>query len=977
MAKEGFGFSIPNRMRPRTLVQNLKFKGFYIMRKSPLAIFILLFCLVFTAQAQSNLNQSIPVDPNVRIGKLPNGLTYYIRRNGKPERKVELRLAVKAGSILEREDQRGLAHFMEHMNFNGTKNFPKNELVAYLQSIGVSFGADLNAYTSFDETVYILPVPTEKKELIDKGLLVLHDWTGGATLDQNEIDKERGVVLEERRLGQGAEQRMRDKYFPRLFEGSQYAERMPIGTKEVLENFNRQAIVDFYETWYRPDLMAVIVVGDIDVNEMEAKIKSQFSKLKAKRGTVRRPKFPIADTKGTLIEIETDKEASSTSVELIYKKPAFKVKTQADLRQQLIRQFYSALLSTRLYELRLSPNPPFIYAYAGFKPVFGNKDIYSLTGFTNPQGLKATISTLLDESRRVWQFGFTKAELDRSKEIYLTNLESRYKEKDKTYSAGYATEYVANFLKQEPVPGIEFKYQFGKQVMPTITLEEVNAVAKNTTTEDNRAIIITGAAKDDAKYPTRAEILQLLKESETAKLTPYTENVTNEPLIKDLPTIATVTDEKRDDKFGITRWTLSNGVKVVLKPTDYQADQIEMYGFSPGGMSLIDTEKAHLGLFFKRILGEYGVKNFSQIQLDKMLAGKKARASINVNELFESVSGNSTPKDFETMLQLAYLKFTDPRFDTAVFDSFISRMKLLIPTLNAKPDYYFDDQVRKIMTQNHPRTFSELDLTNLDKDKTKFEDVQAIYKDRFADASDFTFVFVGNFEPGKVKAQIVKYLGNLPSANRRETWKDWGIKPPAGPLEKVIRKGVDDISKVRIIYTGDAKYDRDENRSLSALGELLNIKLLEVLREEKSGVYGVSTGGGLAKIPSGAYEFVIQFSSAPQNVASLVAAVTAEITKIQNGQIDEKEINKVREARLVKVEESFKDNSYWLSAISNGLMQDEEILTLEESKARINAINKDDLQKAAQKYLKPEQKLQFVLMPETAASNAGQTPKGN
>lgn len=899
-------------------------------------------------------------------------MTYYIRRNEKPERKVELRLAVNAGSNLERDDQRGLAHFVEHMAFNGTTNFAKNELISYLQSIGVSFGGDLNAYTSFDETVYILPVPTGRKELVDKGLLVLSDWAAGITFDQAEIDKERGVVLEERRLGQGAEQRMRDKYFPELFAGSRYAQRLPIGTEEVLKNFTRRTVVDFYETWYRPDLMAVVAVGDLDPVEMEAKIKRQFSGLKPKRKATERPVFPVADTKGTLIEVVTDKETPSTSVELLYKKPAAKVRTQADLRRHLIRRFYNGLMSTRLSEIQQSPSSPFIYATAGFTTLFREKDAYTLSGRTDPQGIKPTLRTLLEENRRVQQFGFTKPEFDRLKEAYLTSLESRYKERNKTESSAFAASYVNTFLTGEPAWSAEFNYEFGKAVLPTITLEEINALAKETITDDNRAVIITGSARDDAKYPTQAEILLLLKESETAKLAPYTETVSSEPLVGDLPTAAAVADEKRDDKFGITYWTLSNGVKVVFKPTDFRADQITMYGFSPGGMSLVDTEKARSGLYFDQVVGGSGVKNLSQIQLSKLLAGKRASASIGVEELFEIVRGGSTPKDFETMLQLAYLKLTDTNFDPKIFDSVIGKQRMMLPNVTANPQAYFGEQVYKIVTQNHPRAFSPFDPQNAEK--ARFDDIRAIYKDRFGDASDFTFIFVGNLEPEKVRPAILKYLGNLPTTNRRETWKDWGIEPPDGPLERTFKKGVDDKGLVQISYTGDAAYDKNENRSLTLLGELLTIKLIEVLREEKSGVYGVAASGRMIKVPSGRYAFNIQFASAPQSVDPLVAAVTAEIAKVQSGQIDERDLNKVKEARLVKIDENLKENSYWMAAIRNTLTQGDDLLTREEARARINGITKADLQRAAQKYLKSEQRLQFVLMPEAVASNAGASP---
>lgn len=936
------------------------------MRKFQVALFSLLLCLAFAAQAQIKLDDAVPIDPNVKIGKLSNGLTYYIRKNNKPERKVEMRLAVNVGSILEREDQQGLAHFMEHMAFNGTKDFQKNELVSYLQSIGVEFGADLNAYTGFDETVYLLSIPTEKKELVDKGLLILADWASEVTLDEAEINKERGVVLEELRLGKGANQRMRDRYFPKLFQGSQYANRLPIGKQEVLEKFSKKALVDFYETWYRPDLMAVVVVGDVDVAEMEAKIRTQFSGIKAKRKATERPSFPIPDTKGTIVAVETDREATGTSAQLLFKKPAEKIKTQNDLRRGLVKSFFNGMLNARLDEIRQSPNPPFIGAGGGFSSFLRDKSVYSMVGSTNPNGLKSTITTLLTENRRVKEFGFTKAEFDRQKERYLSSLDNRYRERDKTESARLAAQYVSHFLTNDPIEGVDFDYQFGKSVVPTITLEEVNALAKDTITEDNRVIIVSGIAKDDFQYPTEAEILGLLKDSETAKLTPYTETTTGEPLVGDLPTTAGIVAEKTDAKFGITYWTLSNGVKIVLKPTDFKADEIVMSAFSPGGMSLVDDAKARSGIYFSQLVNESGLRKFSKVELNKMLSGKKASANIGVGGLFETVNGSSTPKDFETMLQLAYLKFTDVNFDKAVFDSFIAKQKMFLPTITANPQIYFLNEVNKIMTQNHPRAFSPFDAENLDK--ARLEDIQAIYKERFADASDFTFIFVGNFENEKIKPQILKYLGNLPSVKRTETWKDLGIKPPDGTLETIIKKGVDDKSLVQIIYTGETAYDRNEGRDLAALGEFLTIKLVEVLREEKSGVYGAGASGNVTKIPTGRYTFSISFPCGPDNVESLTKAAMAEVEKIRNGQIDEKDIDKIKEARRVKFRESLKENSYWVSEINRNLTQDAEIYSPEELEARINAISKENLQKIAQKYLKPEQKLQFVLMPEVAKS---------
>ncbi|MGH9949071.1 MAG: M16 family metallopeptidase [Pyrinomonadaceae bacterium] len=936
------------------------------MKRRSLQLLLLHLFLAAAAVAQVNLSAPIPTDPNVRIGKLGNGLTYYIRKNSKPENKVELRLAVNVGSTSERNDQQGLAHFLEHMAFNGTKNFQKNELVSFLQSIGVRFGADLNAYTSFDETVYILSIPTEKKELIDKGLLVLNDWASSITLDPEEIQKERGVVLEELRLGTGAEQRMRDRYFPKIFKGSAYAERLPIGHKEILEKFDPKLLTEFYEDWYRPDLMAIIAVGSLDVDEMEKKIKANFAGVKAKRKEKQKPVVTVPDHKETLIAVETDKEASNTSAQLIFKKPIERPKIKKDLRGQLVKNFFNGMLNARLDEIRQGPNPPFVFGGAGFGGFVRNKGAYSVFSITDTASVSSAIKVFLDENNRVKQFGFTPAEFERQKERYFVSLENNFKEREKTESWIFAGQYVSHFLEGNPAAGIEFQYNFAKAVVPTLTLKEINDLAKDAITTENRVVVVTGPEKSGAIYPTQAEIVALLKQAETAKLTAYVDDAVEEVLVGDLPAKAKITEEKTDDKFGITYWTLSNGVKIVLKPTDFKADQILMRSFSPGGLSIVADEKALSGNYLGQIAGESGLKKLSSAQLTKLLSGKRANASISVSDLYEYVNGSSTPKDFETMLQLAYLQFSDVNFDQAAFDSFFNKQRKFVGDLLANPQIYFSSEVGKIMSQNHPRSFGFPTLEQLDK--IKLDDVKSIYTDRFSDASDFTFIFVGNFDNQNVKPLILKYLGNLPTKKRFEAWKDLGIRPPDGKVEKLIRKGVDQKSQVQIIFTGPAKFDRDEARSLSALGELLTIKLTEILREEKSGVYGVGANGSLSKIPYERYNFSIGFPCGPENVESLTAAALAEIVKVQKGEIEDKDIEKVKEARRIKAREDVKRNEYWSLEISRSLLQDVDLYSLDDLEKRINAITKEDLQAAAKKYVKLDERKQFVLLPEMAAA---------
>lgn len=921
--------------------------------------------LAAVAVAQTDLSAPIPTDPNVRTGKLTNGLTYYIQKNAKPENKVELRLAVNIGSTAERDDQQGLAHFLEHMAFNGTKSFKKNDLISYLQSIGVRFGADLNAYTSFDETVYMLSIPTEKKELLDKGLLVLTEWASAMTLDPEEIQKERGVVLEELRLGKGADQRMRDRYFSKIFKGSRYAERLPIGKKEILETFDPKVLTDFYEDWYRPDLVAVVAVGSLDVDEMEKKIQASFGGIRAKRKAKPVPVATVPDHKETLIAIETDKEAQVTSTQLLFKKPAERPKNLQDLRRRLVKDSFNGMLNARLDEIRQSPNPPFVFGGAGFGGFVRNKGAFSVFSITDPKSVKTALTVFLDENNRVKEFGFTAGEFERQKERYFVSLENSYKERDKTESSAFADDWVYHFLQNEPVPGIEFRFNFAKVVVPSITLAEINDLAKEAITTENRVVVVTGPEKPGVVYPTHGELLALLKQSETTKLTPYFDNAVAEALVGELPATAKIDEEKADAKFGLTYWTLSNGVKVVLKPTDYKADQIVMRAFSPGGMSLVGDDKAFSANFLSQLASESGLKKLSRVQLTKMLAGKRASASIFLSEQFENINGNSTPKDLETMLQLAYLQFAEINLEPAAFDSFVNKQKKFLPDLISSPQTYFYDQVGRVMSQNHPRFYPFPTLEQLDK--IKLDEIKAVYAERFADASDFTFVLVGNFELEKIKPLILKYLGNLPNKKRVEKWKDLGIRPPDGKVEKTVRKGVDQKSLVQVIFTGPAKYDRDEARSISALGELLTIKLIEILREEKSGVYGVSAFGSISKIPYERFNFTIGFPCGPENVESLTNAAIAEVVKVQNGQIDDKDLAKVKEARRVRAREDDRRNEYWLNGISQSLIQGLDLYTLEEIEKRIDGITKADLQAIAKKYLKIDERKQFVLFPETQA----------
>ena len=674
------------------------------------------------AWSQIDLSQVMPVDPNVKIGRLSNGLTYYIRHNSLPEKRVELRLVVNAGSVLEDDDQSGLAHFMEHMNFNGTKRFPKNELVSYLQSIGVEFGADLNAYTSFDETIYILPVPTDKPGLVDKGLQILEDWAHNALLDPAEIEKERGVVIEEWRLSRGADERMMKQTLPVQYRGSKYAERLPIGTKEILDHFSYDALKRFYTDWYRPDLQAVIVVGDIDVKDMEQKIKTTFGAIPAPPSPRKRETFLVPDHTETLSVVAKDKETALPSVELLFKKEPQPDTSIGDYCRHINRLLFTGMLNNRFRELRLKSNPPFLTASANYGNSYARtKDAYQLFANSSDTGMGRTLYALLQENRRVLLYGFTPSEFDLQKKQLQSFYDRLFSEREKEESFRYADEYANNFLINEPIPGIEWEYDFVKQYLSSVKLEEVNNLAKQWITKDNMVITLNAPDKADVKIPPAEDLNAVLAAVDVAIIEPYKEKVLPASLV-DAEKIKAgkISSSKTDDDLQITTIKLSNGATVILKATNFKNDEIMFRAFSKGGHSLVKDADYFSASNAAAIVTQSGVGNFSAIDLGNMLKGKNTNLSPNITLYSEGLNGNTIPKETETLLQLIHLYFTSPRKDTDAFASYKTRQKQLYANLAANPQIYFSSEFQKMMTQNHPRAGGlpkpeDFDKINLDR----------------------------------------------------------------------------------------------------------------------------------------------------------------------------------------------------------------------------------------------------------------------
>jgi zinc protease len=934
-----------------------------IMRNS--ILFILLFLSIeISVFAQVNLTDPLPVDPRVKIGKLSNGLTYYIQKNTRPEKKVELRLVVNTGSILEDDDQRGLAHFTEHMAFNGSKNFQKNDLVSFLQSIGVKFGADLNAYTSFDETVYILPIPTEKKDNVDKGFQILEDWASTVTFDEAEIDKERGVVLEELRLGKGADDRMSKIYFPKLFEGSKYGDRLPIGTEDVLKNFNYETIKRFYKEWYRPDLMAVIVVGDLDVAEAEQYVKKHFAHLKSPDKPRPRTRSDVLPRKKSEGIVATDKEATNHFVQIYYTTRQSKPETTVkDYRDFIIKRLFTSMLSQRLQELTQKSNPPFLYGASSLGGFVRGYEAYSSFAVLGKDGVEPAINAIIQENERARKFGFTPPELDRLKKTLLKNIERAYNEREKTESGNIVQEYIRNFLEQEPIPGIENEYNYHKQYLEGITLEEVNQYAASTIPPDteNKLVVLTGPDKADFKIPTNEELLAIAENAAKTEITAYTEAAVAATLMEKLPVSGKITGEKSLKEIDVTELTLSNGIKVLLKPTDFKNDQIIMTASRFGGQYLYDPQDRLNAEYASAIVTQMGIAQFAPLDLRKVLAGKSAGVTPRLGTISESLNGQCSAADLETMLQLTHLYFTQPRYDAELFKSFVTKQQAMYQNMGSDPQYTFQDSVMTILYKNHPWA------PRVPKSEIfgKIDDQRAlqIYKERFGDASGFTFVLVGKFDLATVKPLLATYLGSLNASDKKSMFKDVGLRPAKG-IKKEIFKGTEPKSFIRMFWNGEAPYSIDDQLIMQALTEVLNIKLIEKLREDLAGIYGGGMYGALNKLPYNHFTMGASLPCGPENVDKLIAATHEEIEKIKTNGPAVEDLNKVKETWRQQHEVNLKENNYWarqlLQSVELGL-DFQHVLSYEK---RINMLTPADVKDAANKYLDMKNYTQIVLNPE-------------
>jgi zinc protease len=918
--------------------------------------------------ASAPLTAAIPLDSQITTGRFANGLRYYIRKNKKPEGRAELRLVVNAGSILEDRDQSGLAHFVEHMAFNGTKHFPKHETVKFLESIGMRFGPSVNAFTSFDETVYMLQVPTDKPDVLDKAFLILEDWAHNVSFDDTEIDKERGVITEEWRLRRGAGARMQDKQFPILFKGSKYAERLPIGDMEVVQSFKHERLRKFYEDWYRPELMAVIAVGDFDKPAIEALVKQHFETIPKSAATKLRPTSNVPEQPGTLYAIATDKEASSTSVAVYSKMPARDQTTVGAYRQQIVERLFAGMLSARFSEMAQKPDAPFLGAGAGRGQFVRTLEVSTLSAGVKEDGIERGLEALFTEALRVEKFGFTETELQRQKTNIMRGLERAVAEKENTPSGSLADEYVRNFTDQEPSPGIEYEAALHARFLPEITLTEVNGLAKQWVPDKNRVVLVNAPQKEGLVIPDEAKLGGVITAAMHKELTPYVDAVANASLIESPPAAGAITKTATKQEFGLTEWELSNGVKVVLKPTTFKEDEILFQAFSLGGTSLASDADFIPAETAAQVIASGGLGKFSAVDLRKVLTGKVASARPYIGELDEGLRGSASKKDLDTMFQLIYLTFTAPRPDPAIFTVLTTTMKSQLANQKNSPDYAYAETLNSIMTQNHPRgrmmTTEMVDQMSLDKSL-------AFYKDRFSDASDFTFVFVGSFDVDTMKPLVERYLGSLPVTHRTESWKDIGMKRPTGVIEKRVEKGLEPKSRAAILFTGPFDYNQENRIAIRAMADVLEVRLRELIREDLGGTYNVSADANYTKVPRAEYTVDISFGCSPDRTDNLVQTVLKEIENFKTNGPTDKQVADVKETFLRDDETNMKQNGYLLAQMALRYEYGEDLTSLFHLPDYYRKLDAATIKSAAQKYLNPTNLVRVTLFPEkTAAPDA-------
>lgn len=928
-------------------------------------IALLNFTFSYTQESSSLIIKNIPLDSTVMVDTLSNGLTYYIKENKEPQQNAELYLVIKTGSLQETEAQQGLAHFLEHMAFNGTKSFPKNELIDYLQAAGIRFGADLNAYTTFDQTVYQLPLPTDKNEVFETGFKILSEWAGAITLNGDDIDSERGIIVEEnRQRGKNVSGRMTQKLLPVLLANSKYADRIPIGKMEIIDNFEHDTLRAYYETWYQPQLQAVIAVGDFDKDMVEDYIKKHFGELNRPKNTKTPEKYIIPGNETPLVEIATDPEYPYTVATILYKHQSNVTKTTLDFRNSIIRSAINSLLAARIRESIENGDAPYLQASANYGPYqggIGNLDAFTLQLVAkNILELRPGLEGLMDEINSMVQFGFTQSEWERVKLNFMNSVNKSYNEKDHISSKVFVNQYLKHFLYGEAYMDMEYSYSFYEKHLETITIEELNNMAKSWVSNKNQIIMLQASEKEKENLPNKTE-LESWVNNNSRSLEAYSEEDLDEPLLdKHLPG-SSVVSIKKLNSIKATEYRLENGIKIILKPTDFKNDEILFSGFSPGGVSLAERNNLPSSKLADNIIASSGAGKFSPVQLNKMLSGKTLGVSPYINLYSEGVKGFTSNNDLETSLKLIYLYLMEPRKDSTIFNTIRENYSISITNKSDNPMAVFQDSVNIAMKGRSPWA-SSMDL--MDLDQVDLDKAMAFYRERFKDFSDFTFVFVGSFDNDKIIDPLVKYLGSLPAIHRKESYQNHDIRPLSGNYTNTVYGGIEDKATVVLAYHNQYKYSSETNIILDALNTILEDKLVKRLREKESGVYSPSVNISYVKIPQPYYSLSISFNCATDRVDELVSATEEEINSIMENGINQEDLDKFISQMTRQHQLKIRKNNFWLNYIRGVYTLNTDITDINNFEKKIKRLSISEINKAAKKYFSTPNQIKLVLLPK-------------
>lgn len=913
----------------------------------------------------------VPLDPTVRVGRLPNGLTYYLRQNAKPENRLELRLVVNAGSVLEDDDQRGMAHFVEHLAFRGTARYPGVELIHYLQSLGAGFGPDVNARTSFDETVYQLTIPADSEEGVRKGVGILADWAHGVTLSDDAIATERNVVLEEWRLGRGAQQRMSDQLIPALFKGSNYAERLPIGTKESIESASPDSIRRFYRDWYRPDNMAVVAMGDADPGRIEQIIKAEFAGIPAPQIPRALPAPAVPQNKEPQALVASDKENPHNVALLVWKSEPQPARTAADHRRDLVRELFSVMLNLRLAERQQQAGAPFLHAQGRFgRWLVRSAAGYQLMIVTADGGIERGVEAAEVEALRVRRFGFLASELDRAKAALLRQLEQQYHERDKTPSTVFADLLIRHHLQDEPAPGVEFLLPFARQSMPGISLAEVNASAARLLPDDNRVVVVQSVEKPQVELPAAARILAALRQAGKARIEAYAEKKLEGGLLSSRPAPGRAVAAKPLEEIQALEVHFANGVRLVLKPTPFQNDQVLLSAFRPGGQSGYPDDYALSAQLATAYLGEAGLGNFSKSDLQKMLADKRVGFLSVIGTYFDGIKGQSSTDDLETLLQLIHLRFVAPRDDAAAYQVVVAQQQGLLKSLRANPEMAFADEVQRWIYQDHPRTPGVIP-TEAEWAALSHEKVRQVARERFASAAGFTFEIVGAFDAKTVLGLATTYLGGLPAQPKAENFRDLGIRAIEGSGPKIIRHGKEPKGIVVLALERAFPYDVSENHRFWSLGNILGRALVDRLRLTGAKVYEAKVQAEVTKAPYPHASMRIVIPCAPDNADKVAQLAMDEIRRLRRDGPTQKELEKEIESQRRTVEKEMKENDRWLGKLEMIYRDQEPFTRLAAPEKLIALVTGRELQALAQQHLDPDKFNRATLLPQSEAAGGG------